>query len=218
NALRGGQTIVKTEGMADNERAAKALADKLTAESADDTVSYRVYAADQIDAEELLLSESRGRLYTSPRGNPVPEFKLDRAGNLVEDKASRIDAMSALSQNINNIAFHMPRTEWRLAQLERIRKSADALGIQWNGLHQPAIGGTPDALRFIERQRQQMRDWMALPDAFSESWSTAIQHLYETALNLRIGDKRILTQDSIPAKGIWWLKSNDPVTAARAAT
>lgn len=218
NALRGGETIHKTFGMADNERAAAALRDKLMRESADENIKYEVVVSDQLDAEQLLLEEARGSLYTSPRGNPVPQYKLDRSGNLIEEKASRIDAYQALSAGINNIAFHMPRTEWRMAQLERLRKSAAQLGVQWNGLHQPATGGTPDQLRFIERQRQNMRDWMALPDSFTESWDTAMQHLYETALDMRIGSKAILTSDSIPAKGIWWLKSHDPVTAARAAT
>lgn len=211
--------VAKTHGMSSSRAAADALAHKMSTTAAGKNTEFKVYAADQIDPEEMLLQEVRDRLYVSKRGNPVPQYELSRSGELVEQVASTVDPMKALAQNISNIAFHVPRTEWRMAQLERVRKSAQELGVQWNGVHSPATGGGDGARRFIERQREQLRDWLAIPDSNANRWESAIQWMYEKSLATPLpGGKKLFDSDSYVPQALWWLKSNDPLTAARAAT
>lgn len=211
--------VAKTHGLSSSRAAADALSKKLQTTAAGKNTEFRVFAADQIDPEELLLQEVRDRLYVSKRGNPVPQYELSRSGDLIESTASTIDPMRALAQNISNIAFHVPRTEWRMAQLERVRKSAQELGVQWNGVHSPATGGGDAARRFIERQREQLRDWLAIPDSNANNWESAIQWMYEKSLSVPLpGGKKLFDTDSFVPQALWWLKSNDPLSAARAAT
>lgn len=211
-AVRG-----KTHGLSSNREAAQALADQLS--KSNKGTKYEVFVADQLDPTELMLQENRSRMYTAGRGErPVPQYEFNRNGELVESKAARQDPFQALSASINNIAFHYPRNEWRMSELARLEKSAKDSGVQWQGINQEAIGGSPEANAFINRKRLEMRDWLAMPDSFSEKWDYAIQRVYEAALGTEILGKRLTTHEGMVGRGLWWLKSNDPVTAMRAAS
>lgn len=217
--------VLRTMGMADNEEAARTLQRQLSDEAVrkgETAHAYQVFESDQIDPLELALSGasgSGGRLYTSSRrSSPVPFYKLE-GRQLVEEKASRIDAFAALQSNINNVAFHYPRNEWRIATTHRIQNTAKKLGVQWNGIHQEPTGGTTQARAFINRKRVELRDWLALPDSWETKWNDTLQTLYEKALGVRVKDVSVDNMLlKIPSRGLWWLKSHDPVTALRAAT
>lgn len=211
-AVRG-----RTHGLSSNRKAAQALAEQLNKNK--DGKTYEVFVADQMDPTELMLSENRSRLYTAGRGErPVPQYEFNRNGELVEAKAARQDPFQALSSAINNVAFHFPRNEWRMSELARLEKSAKDLDVQWNGINQEAVGGSPEANKFINRKRMEMRDWLAMPDSFSEKWDYTIQRVYEAAVGTEIMGKRLTTADGMVGRGLWWIKSHDPVTAMRAAS
>lgn len=201
----------KTDGMSDNRAAALRQAENLNM-GGDGSVQYKVVAADQMDPIELMTAAPTGggRLYVSGRGDrPVPFYTI-RDNRLVEEKASRISALEALQGNISNIAYHYPRNEWRIAQALRLENTAKKLGVQYNGLHTLAgdAGGGPKAVDFINRQRSMLRDWLAAPDDAESWWSNTLQNLYEKSLNTKL----------LPSRGIWWLKSRNPLTAIRGAT
>ena len=201
-----------TQGMSDTRRAANRLADNLNMEG-DGSVTYRAVAADQMDPIELMTAAPTGggRLYVSGRGDrPIPFYK-EVNGILTEEKASRVDALEALQGNISNISYHYPRNEWRIAQALRLENTAKKLGVQYNGLHALAqdAGGGPKAVAFVNRQRTNLRDWLAAPDDAEVWWNNTIQSLYESAV-----DKNFHTI----ATGLWWMKSKNPLTAIRGAT
>ena len=217
--------VLRTMGMADNEEAALALQRQLTEQAireGKEGTTYQLFQDRQLDPLELALSGANGgggRLYTSSRGdNAVPFYKLD-GGQLIEEKASRLSAFDALQSNINNIAFHYPRTEWALRSSQRLQNAARRLGVQWNGLENPATGGADHARDFINRQRTALGDWLALPDSWETRWNTTMQRMYEKSLGINIGGHSVDNMvGKIPSKGLWWLKSHDPVTALRGAT
>lgn len=205
----------KTMGMTDNKAAAERLA-RLLADEGDGSVEFVVDAADKMDPADILSASPHGggRLYTGARGDaPIPFYELDADGTtLIESKAERANAFDALQGNISNLSFHMPRNEWRMAMIKRLENTAAQLRVQWNGLHVPVGEGAggPAAARFMERQRIQARDWLAIPDDWQTKWDETIQYLYEAALGKK------LFRPAAPA--LWWIKSRDPVTALRAAT
>ena len=217
--------VLRTIGMSDNEATARALQKQLADDAArmgEVGQQFQVFEAEQVDPLDMALSGatgSGGKLYTSSRGSrPVPFYKLE-GNRLLEEKASRVDAFEALQSNINNIAFHYPRTEWRIAATHRIQNTAEKLGVQWNGIHQEATGGTTQARAFIERKRSELRDWLAIPDSWESRWNDTLQTLYEKTLGVKVKDVSIDDMlGKIPSRGVWWLKSHDPVTALRAAT
>lgn len=216
---------IGTRGMTDNEADAKALLARLSQQASDEGksgVSFEIRADNQVDPLEMALSGatgSGGRLYTSSRkGTPIPFYKTE-GGQLVEEAASRIDAFEALQSNINNIAFHYPRNEWRIASTLRLQGTAKRLGVQWNGLHQEPMGGTTQARAFINRKRTELAQWLALPDSWETRWGDTMQTLYEKSLGVKIGETSVDNMLlKVPSRGLWWLKSNDPVTALRSST
>jgi hypothetical protein len=203
-----------TQGMADNRAAAVRLSENLNMDG-DGSVTYRVVAADQMDPIELMTAAPTGggRLYVSGRGDrPIPFYKLVD-GQLVDEKASRIDPLEALQGNISNIAYHYPRNEWRIANALRLENTAKKLGVKYNGLHADAqdAGGGPKATAFVNRQRSQLRDWLSAPDDSEVWWNNTLQNLYEGALGKEWAN-------GVVAQGIWWMKSKNPITAVRGAT
>lgn len=202
-------TRQKTLGMTDNRAAAERLREQLAADG-DGSVEFVVDAADQMDPADIMSASPQGggRLYTGSRGDEAIPFYELRDGELVEVRAERASAFDALQGNISNISFHVPRNEWRVAMLSRLENTAKRLRVEWNGIHAPVgtgVGGDR-ARQFMERQRQQARDWLAMPDDWQSTWDSKVQYLYERALGSKV------------APALWWLKSRDPVTALRAAT
>lgn len=203
----------KTLGMADNRAAAERLREQLAADG-DGSVDFVVDAADQMDPADILSASPQGggRLYTGSRGDEAIPFYELKGDDLVEARAERASAFDALQGNISNISFHLPRNEWRVAMLSRLQKTAKQLRVEWNGLHAPVGTGAGGdrARQFMERQRQQARDWLAMPDDWQTTWDSKVQYLYERALGSKLF--------SPAAPALWWIKSRDPVTALRAAT
>jgi len=155
-----------------------------------------------------------GTLYTSSRSSkPVPRFKTINGKLTQLDQVERKDALTALSNQINTISTHFPRNEWRLALEQRIKNTADHLDVKFEDMNTPIADTRKEGL-FIEKLRIQYRDWMHFRTGKETAWETRMQDLYDWALD----PSRPVGTDAVVGRGAWWVKSTNPVSAARGST
>ena len=155
---------------------------------------------------------SGGRLYTSHRAT---EEVLWGAEGVAQP---RVNALDALSRNINSVSRYATRNEHRLGMETRAIKTAKYLLTRDAGGSASTIKTFDDLRRvqadttngrIISQMVKQIDDWNSVPTAEERFFKGIIQGTIDSA----IGDKL----PGFAVKGLHSLKSTDPIGAARAA-